>query len=88
MNKYIVKVNDIEVPVSKEVFELVECFKNELEPLQQENARLKDIFEKTKKLIEVDTYVENIYLGFCYLFGNYDFEDLPTKIKDALKKEN
>ena len=59
-----------------------------IENLEKENARLKDIFEKSKKLIEVDTYTENIYLGFCYLFGNYDFEDLPTKIKEVLKEEN
>lgn len=62
--------------------------KDKNEQLQQENARLKDKIEKAKKLIEVDTYTENIYLGFCYLFDNYDYEDLPTKIKDVLKKEN
>ena len=61
---------------------------NYIDNLEQKNAQLKDIFEKAKKLIEVDTYIENIYFGFCYLFGNYDYEDLPTKIKDVLKKEN
>ena len=41
--------------------------------------------EKAQKLIEVPTYPENIYLGFCYLFGKYNYDELPCKIKEALK---
>jgi len=41
--------------------------------------------EKAQKLIEVPTYPENIYLGFCYLFGKYNYDELPSKIKEALK---
>ena len=72
---------------SKTALDCIEKQNEEIEDLKKENARLKDIFEKSKKLIEVDTYTENIYLGFCYLFGNYDFEDLPTKIKKVLDNE-
>ena len=51
-------------------------------------SNLNEKIEKVKKLIEVDTYTENIYLGLCYLFGEYNYEDLPTKIKKVLDNEN
>lgn len=53
--------------------------------LKEENKQLKEKIEKAQKLIEVPTYPENIYLGFCYLFGKYDYDELPCKIKEALK---
>lgn len=57
----------------------------EVEKLQKENSQLKERIEKAQKLIEVPTYPENIYLGFCYLFGKYDYDELPSRIKEALK---
>lgn len=56
-----------------------------IEKFQQGNSQLKEKIEKAQKLIEVSTYPENIYLGFCYLFGKYDYDELPSKIKEALK---
>ena len=61
---------------------------DEFKKLCEENQKLNEKYNKVKKLLYVNTYPENIYLGFCYLFGNYDFEDLPRHIQEVLKGEN
>ena len=69
------------------LIDLVLYYKKEIELLEKENKEVYNKIKKVKQLLEVDTYVENIYLGLCYLFGEYDYEDLPTKIKKVLDNE-
>lgn len=81
---------------NESLYDTIEMYSGRIDELREENEQLrtelnstKSKIEKTNKLLNVDTHIENIYHGLCNLFDEtYQYEIDNEEILNILEGGN
>ena len=59
-----------------------------IDKLKQDKEKLEEMIDKTKKILQADTYVEEIYWALCTLYEIDDYSDIISReIKEILDED-